>query len=314
MAGDAPVDIDEAPEPPAAAAAEVAPTAVADSETSLLEAIEQTLEEINLGFDYEVLNVLDDEEARPSQIEPLKDQLGSLISARLFSLANSVHYGKIRSGHITSFVDVVKHLGTETTKSTAIFIALMGLSDTRETREVFARNYATSQLADVIAGQLGVGGKVKSRIALGGLFLEIGKIIIMLHGEKTGCEIDKDFIDRHHRYIGTKVIETFALPEVLSAIISQPHFTFIKKENLGTLAIVHMAHSVVETSFTEHGKLVFQSAMPDPEGILYKSTVGSVLSTHFQIMGLGGYLKVIPTPYSDQEKRLLEKYAENAPQ
>ena len=188
----------------------------------------------------------------------------------------------------------------------------MGLSDTKQTREIFARNYATSQLSDIIAGQLGMSGNIRSRAALGGLFLEIGRIIILLYSEKTGREIDPDFINRHHRYIGTKVIEIFALPEVLSAIISQPHFTFVKKENLGTLAIVHMAHSVVETSFAEHGKLVFQSSMPDPEGIIYKSTAGSVLSTHFQIMGLGSYLKVIPTPYTDQEKRLLEKYSENS--
>lgn len=307
-------ELDSVSEGPARGAEPAAGTqeTVDDAEGALLAAIEQSLEEINLGFDYEVLNVLDDEEARPAQIEPLKDQLGSVIAARLFSLANSVHYGKIRSGHITKFIDVVTHLGTETTKSTAIFIALMGLSDTRQTREIFARNYATSQLADVVAGQLGVSGNIRSRTALGGLFLEIGKIIILLYGEKTGREIDGDFINRYHRRVGTKVVETFALPEVLSAIISQPHFTFIKRENLGTLAIVHMVHSVVETSFAEHGKLVFQSAMPDPEGILYKSTVGSVLSTHFQIMGLGAYLKVIPTPYTDQEKRLLEKYKEEA--
>ncbi len=302
---------DTVQDPALADAVEDTPEVDDDTEEGLLAAIEQSLEDINLGFDYEVLNVLDDEEARPPQIEPLKNQLGTTISARLFSLANSVHYGKLRSGHITNFVDVVKHLGTETTKSTAIFIALMGLSDTAQTREVFARNYGTSQLADIIAGQLGMSGNIRSRVALGGLFLEIGRIIIMLYGEKTGREIDTAFIERHQRHIGTKVIETFALPEVLSAIISQPHFTFIKKESLGTLAIVHMSHSLVQTSFMEHGKLVFQSSMPDPEGVIYKSTVGSVISTHFQIMGLGSYLNVIATPHTEQEKRLLEKYAEH---
>ena len=165
MTGDEAQDTVQDPAP--ADAVEDTPEVDDDTEEGLLAAIEQSLEDINLGFDYEVLNVLDDEEARPPHIEPLKNQLGTTISARLFSLANSVHYGKLRSGHITNFVDVVKHLGTETTKSTAIFIALMGLSDTAQTREVFARNYGTSQLADIIAGQLGMSGNIRSRVASG---------------------------------------------------------------------------------------------------------------------------------------------------
>ena len=283
-----------------------APPLPAD-EGGLLAAIEQSLEEINLGFDYRVLNVLDDEEAHPPQIEALKDHLGTVIAARLFSLANSVHYGKLRSGQITRFVDVVKHLGTETTKSTAIFIALMGLSNTDESRCIFARNYGTSQLADVIAGQFGMSGNVRSRVALGGLFIEIGKIVMLLYTEKTGQVLAPGFIERHHRRVGAQLIECFALPEVLGAIITQPHFTFVKKEHLGTLALVGMAHAVVTSSFAEYGKLVVQSSMPDPEGILYKSTVGSMLMSHFQIMGLGAYLKVVPTDLSEQERHLIER-------
>lgn len=289
----------------AAAVPAAPPPAAGDEE--LLAAIEQSLEEINLGFDYRVLDVLDDEEARPPRIEALKDQLGTVIAARLFSLANSVHYGKMRSGHITRFVDVVMHLGTETTKSTAIFIALMGLSNTEDSRRIFARNYGTSQLADVIAGQFGMNGNVRSRAALGGLFMEIGKVIMLLYGEKTGRPLAPDFVERHHRRIGARLIQCFALPEVLAAIITQPHFTFIKKEGLGTLAMVYMAHAVVASSFAEYGKLVVQSAMPDPEGILYKSTIGSILMSHFQIMGLGAYLKVVPTDLSEQERHLLER-------
>lgn len=285
-----------------------APDPRRSSDAALFAEIEQCLEDINLGFDYDTLNVLDDEEARPCQIETLKEHLGATISARLFGLANSVHYGKVRSGRITQFIDVVTHLGTETTRSMALFIAMMGLSDTRETREIFARNFATSQLADVIAGQLGVRGNVKSRAVLGGLFMEIGKIIILLHGEKTGIEFEPGFVERHHRYIGAKVVDKFALPEAVAAIISQPHLTFVKKDTLGTLAIVHMAHALVEVSFARFGKLVLQSAIPDPDGLLYKSTVGSALSTHFQIMGLDGYLKVIPTELTDQERHLLERY------
>ena len=47
--------------------------------------------------------------------------------------------------------------------------------------------------------------------------------------------------------------------------------------------------------------------MPDPEGIIYTSTIGAILAGQFQTMDLGQYIKVIPGEYSEQEKHLLER-------
>jgi len=47
--------------------------------------------------------------------------------------------------------------------------------------------------------------------------------------------------------------------------------------------------------------------LPDPEGIIYSSTIGATLAGQFQTMELGEYIKVIPGEYSEQEKRLLEQ-------
>lgn len=47
----------------------------------------------------------------------------------------------------------------------------------------------------------------------------------------------------------------------------------------------------------------------DAEGIIYTSTTGSTLVEQFQLIGLGAYLKVIPSEWTDVEKRLIEKHA-----
>jgi hypothetical protein len=47
--------------------------------------------------------------------------------------------------------------------------------------------------------------------------------------------------------------------------------------------------------------------MPDPEGIIYSSTIGSSLAGQFQSMELGEYIKVVAGKYTAQEQRLLEQ-------
>jgi len=277
------------------------------TDEDIIEGILQCLEDINLGFDFSVLDVLDDENAMPSQIEPLKDQLGTVVSARLFIIANSVHYGKVRSGNITKFVDVVKHLGSETTKSTAIFIALRSLAKSEELRIIFARNFATSKISDIIARFIGLKGNIRSTVALGGLFIEMGKVFMMLYADKEQIVLEEDFIEQHYRRVGAKVIERFKLPEPLIEIVDHTYFTFEKKASLSLSAVVHMAHAVVDESFRKYGRLVVQSMMPDPEGIIYSSTIGATLAGQFQSMELGEYIKVVPGEFTEQEMRLLEQ-------
>ena len=279
------------------------------TDEEIIEGILQCLEDINLGFDFTVLDILDDENAMPSQVEALKDQLGTVVSARLFIIANSVHYGKVRSGNITKFVDVVKHLGSETIKSTAIFIALNSLAKTEELRIIFARNFSTSKISDIIARFFGLKGNIRSTVALGGLFIEMGKVFMMLYAGKQQITLEEEFIEQYYPRVGAKVIERFKLPESLIDIVDHTYFTFEKKASLSLSSIVHMAHAVVEQSFRKYGKLVVKSMMPDPEGIIYSSTIGATLAGQFQSMDLGEYIKVIPGEYSEQERRLLEQHS-----
>jgi len=280
-----------------------------DSEDQMvLEEIEASIENINLGFDIDVLAILDDEEAASAKIEGLKDQLGDVIAARLFSLANSVYYGGIRSGNITRFIDVVIRLGSDMVKSTAIFLALLGFTKSDRLKEVFALNFATSKIAEVIANQIGLPNSKKSIVSLGGLFVEMGKVIMLLYAEKEEKILDEVFIEEHHHYIAGQLIEKWELPHSLKKIVCHPYFTFVKRDSLALSAIVDMAHHVVSRSFCEHGKLIIQSSMPDPEGILYTFTIGALLQDQFDFMGLGSYLKVVPSELSEQEKRFCDTH------
>lgn len=96
-----------------------------EADETILEAIELSLDELNLSFDIDELKILDDEKARPRDLEALKENLGPTVPARLFSLANSVHFGRISSGKITRFTDVVTRLGTDFIQATAFFIAFL---------------------------------------------------------------------------------------------------------------------------------------------------------------------------------------------
>ena len=265
------------------------------------------LENIPLEFDFRVLDVLEDEKATPPKVEELKEKLGTMVATRLFSIANSVHYGKQRSGQITKFIDVVKHLGTETTKSTAIFVALMSLANTEEMRTIFARNFATSKLAEMFAAQLELKGNERSTVTLGGLFVEMGRVIMLLYSDRESFQYPEGFVEKYHPFIGTKVIEKFELPQSLIKLVDHPCLTFVKKDGLDLSAVVDMAHAIVKDSFARFGKLRIQSSMPDKEGVLYSSTIGSLIKEQFNIMGIGSYMEVLETEYTELELRIIAK-------
>lgn len=283
------------------------PAPAATGEGGMLEDIGRTLDDLNLGFDANVLKVLDDERARPAQIEDLKEHLGELVAARLFGVANSNYYGGLRSGRLTRFTDVVMHLGTDATKSMAIFIALMALAHAEDLKAVFARNFATSRLAEILAVQLGLRARARGMVALGGLFVEMGRVIMDLHMREHQCDFPPGFVERWHPKIGARVIARFGLPQELAVIVDHEHFSFHKDDGLSPAAVVDLAHGIVERSFLRHGRLVIESAMPDPEGILYSRTIGSLLAGQFQSIALGAYIHVVPAALSEQEQRLYDK-------
>src|SRR4030067_2786442 len=92
---------------PSAATKDRNPAALAEEKSfespqheEILQNVLLCLDNIPLEFDFKGLDVLEDEKATPAKIEALKEKLGAMVSTRLFSIANSIYFGKLRSGNI----------------------------------------------------------------------------------------------------------------------------------------------------------------------------------------------------------------------
>ncbi len=279
--------------------------AIPDSDLEVLHAIEQeALAGLNLGFDPQVLQILEDVDAAERDIEMLKTRISEEVLSRLFNIANSVHYGHLLKGKVDNFYQVVSRLGMSFTKTLVIILAPFTLVRSREAEIVFARCFATSVLAGkILAREFGLREDDAKRVELGGLFCEIGKIIMILHQEhhaETWKQPDRprDFIDQYHSYFGEKIIEKFNLPDYLRDMVRIEHLML--GEDLVTLpGIVRLAWHSVDASFRRRGKLVIGSPMPD-QGKGVVSTRGSLILEQFRAIGLEKYLELIPTMNSGQ--------------
>jgi len=266
---------------------------------------EKVLKEIHLGIDLKCLEVLDDEEATPDQIEFLKERLNQEILVRLFSMANSVYYGKLRKGEISTFLEAVLRLGTAYTKTFIIASSLFSLISGKRAETLAARSFATSILSRILGQKLGLQNEEVQKAELGGLFFDLGKIVIYIYEAFHRKEpLEERFIDAYHPYLGIEIIKKFELPEYLKGILS-PHPFTLHDESFSISAIVDLAYALVDRSFIKSGKLIIRSPLPDKEGLVIH-TLGSMISEQFRNLGLGSYMELIPSPL-DRELRLQPK-------
>ena len=258
----------------------------------LQEIQEKVMVRIHLGFNPEVLEVLDNENSTHAQIESLKDLLGEEIVIRLFGIGNSIYYGRIRAGKISNFFDIVLRLGMEPTKVYIICLSQFFIRPDKELLNLAARSFITSILGRMLAKQLGMKDEEIRKVELGGLFLEIGKVFILLYNRQEKKELSEAFISKYYPFLGLKMVEKFELPEFLGEILSSPSLDF-EENRLSLPGIVHLVHSIVETHFKENGRLVIRSPMPDADGVVI-STYGSVMRKQLEAVGLENFLEIIP--------------------
>jgi hypothetical protein len=264
----------------------------------LLDIEDKILNRVNLGFDPEVLDLLNNPDTSERQIELLKAKIGDEILAKLFSIANSVYYGQLKRGHVDTFYKVVSRLGMDFTRVLIIFLAFAALSKDKEVKIIFAKSFATSLLGGrILAKEFGLRDNDAKKVELGGLLLEIGKIIIAIYrslynDDYEQAAIGEDFISQCHSLLGVKFIDKFKLPEFLKDMISTECLT-LETELISLSGIVMMAYSIVDLSFRKFGnKLVIASPMPDPDGTVIH-TIGAVVEDIFRAVGLAGYIEII---------------------
>ena len=264
----------------------------------LLDIEDKILNRVNLGFDPEVLDLLNNPDASERQIELLKAKIGDEILAKLFSVANSVYYGQLKRGPVDTFYKVVSRLGMDFARVLIIFLAFAALSKDKEVKIIFAKSFATSLLGGrILAKEFGLRDNDAKKVELGGLLLEIGKIIIAIYrslynDDYEQAEIEEDFISQYHSLLGLKIVDKFKLPEFLKDMISTECLT-LETELISLSGIVIVAYSIVDSSFRRFGnKLVIASPMPDPNGTVVH-TIGAVVEETFRAVGLAGYIEII---------------------
>jgi len=266
----------------------------------LLEIENKILNEVHLGFDPEVLDVLNNLDASEREIELLKAKIGEEILSRLFGIANSVYYGQLRKGSVDTFYKAVTRLGMDFTRVLIIFLANASLSKDKEVKIIFAKSFATSLIGGrILAKEFGLIDNDAKKVELGGLLLEMGKIIIAIyrslyHDDYEQAGIDDAFISAHHASLGVKIVEKFKLPDYLKDMISTDCLTLDTKM-ISLSGIVMLAYSMVDLSFRRFdNRLAIATPMADMEGMA--PTIGSVIEDIFKSVGLASYLKIIRRP------------------
>lgn len=274
----------------------------------LLDSIEEKMiDKVTLGFSPEVLGILDNVEASNQEIEMLKARIGNEILMRVFNIANSAYYGSLRKGSIYTFYEVVTRLGMNHTKALIIILALQILSrDDKEIEIIFARSFASSVLGKILAQQFGMREDNAKRVELGGLFSEIGKMIIILYKKLHASDdgrIDDDFINRYHPYLAERIIEKFALPDYLKQMIFSE--SIVVEENYITVSgMTQLAINFVAASFHKyHNRLVIEALLPSVSGRDETMALETIIEDQFNAVGLGKYLRIIR-----KRERLLPKY------
>ena len=273
----------------------------------LLDAIEEKMiDKVTLGFSPEILAILDDVEASNYEIEMLKARIGNEILMRIFNIANSAYYGSLRKGSIYTFYEVVTRLGMSHTKALIIILGLQLLaSDDKEIEIIFARSFASSVMGKVIAQQFSMRDDAVKKVELGGLFSEIGRIIIILYKKLHAPEdgrIDERFIDKYQAYLAERIIDKFALPDYLKAMVFSEGIV-VEANYLTISGITQLAVNVVAASFSKfHNRLVIE-ALPLPIGSGQVLTLDAIIEEQFNAVGLGKYLRIIK-----KRERLLPKY------
>jgi len=280
-----------------------------DSEL-LLEIEERILKKADLGFDFRVLQVLDREDVSRTDLEILKSQLSPGVVARLFGLANSVHFGRLRAGKMIDFSDAVLRLGLGPAKIYILSLAIFFMDLRRDFAELAARSFIISFLGKMLAAKLGLNEEDQKKVEIGGIFLKAGKAFMLLYERESGKKLSEAFVSRNYPRLGMSAVKIFALPDFLNEIIS---FSLLRFEENGfsVSTIVDLAHSAVDKSFKRFGKFIINSPMPDEDGIL-SSSPGSILSAQLDAVGLGSFLEIIPSLTPRQQIMVLRKAASSS--
>jgi len=247
----------------------------------------------------EVFETLDDVNASRREIEAIQSKISDEILTRLFSIANSAYLGSLRRGKAETFYDVVSRLGLSRTKT--LIVTLASYHQRKfdpDIEKIFAKSYATSIMAQILAGQAGFREEAIKKAELSGLFLEIGKKTMLLYRKMyaDGLDLlDDEFIESYHPYLGEMIVRRYGLPDYLKTVILA-RAVVMEESQIALVGIVRMAYDVVHASFLKYqNRLVIKCQIPRPATDVTR-TMEAIITERFKAVGLEKYLHVIRIP------------------
>ena len=274
---------------------------------SLLDAIEEKmLDAETLGFSPDVLAILDNVEASNNEIEMLKFRIGQEILMKVFNVANSAYYGSLKKGTIHTFYEVVTRLGMSHTKALIIILAQQYLArDDEKVEMIFARSFAASIIGKILAQQMGMREDLAKKVELGGLFSEIGRMILHVYKKLHAPDderIDEIFIDQYSPYLTERIIDVFALPDYLKQIIFQEGLV-VEASYITLSGITRLAVQFVHACFSKFNNHLVIEPLALPSGHEQIVSLDHIIQDQFNAVGLGKYLRIVR-----EKKRLLPAY------
>ncbi|MDD5168172.1 MAG: hypothetical protein PHN75_05100 [Syntrophales bacterium] len=247
----------------------------------------------------EVFKILANVNASRNDIESLKSKMSEEIILKLTAVANAVYLGTLRRGSTGTFYDVVNCIGMERAKALIILFSnyLQGMQYP-DVEVIFARSYATSIMAMIIAVQMGFREDAVRKAELCSLYLEIGKKVMTLYRKiypDDSTILTDDFISLYHPYLGEKIAVRYSLPDYIKRVILAGNI-IMEEEHISIAGIVQMAHDSVQASFQRHqNRLVIKCQVPRPATDVTR-TLEAIITEKFNAVGLDKYLHIIRIP------------------
>jgi HD-like signal output (HDOD) protein len=272
---------------------------------AVLEDIEaKVLDQLNFGFIPEVLLVLSNPNSTRKDIEDLKGKVSPELLARFMNIADSAYFGTFKKGKVKSFYEAVMVLGMKQAQVILLFFSLFMLMKDKQTEMALAKGFARYVMGGhVFAKEFGLTEEESYELEMGCLFMDIGKIVILLYKAKYPEEyqrsnIDEAFIEKHHAYLGEKICDRFHINEEIRKTIFHTHFELDAK-HVSLSGILRVIFCLVESIFPPNArKIAIVSPMPDDSDRLTHS-IGVVIRDLFAAVGLSEYLEIIVPPPED---------------
>ncbi|MDX9746450.1 MAG: HDOD domain-containing protein [Syntrophales bacterium] len=250
-------------------------------------------------FDPDIFIILDNLEADRRAINAARDKIGEALWLRLHDIAGSVYTGNLRRGEASTFYDVISRLGTQQTKVMIMQIGFQLFANwDPEAERLFARSFATSVMAGILAWQMGFRGISAQRAELGGLFLEIGRQMMALYKktiEPESEEIDETFTETYHPYLAVKIIKQFGLPDFLQTIVLA-QTVILEEKTVSLPGVIYLARDMVRASFLKYGNRFVLRCHPPRPGTDVSRTLEAMIRDKFHAAGLDNYLILLRSP------------------